>query len=51
MSQAAPARTGTVIALVGLAVVGALLFARLGQYALWDDEANTGIFAAGRSRG
>ena len=29
-----------------LVVCGVLLFARLGNYALWDDEANTAIFAA-----
>lgn len=29
-----------------LLVCGLLLFARLGNYALWDDEANTAIFAA-----
>jgi hypothetical protein len=29
-----------------LLACGVLLFARLGNYALWDDEANTAIFAA-----
>ncbi len=32
--------------LAGLAVFGALLLVRLGHYALWDDEANTAIFAS-----
>ncbi len=32
--------------LVALAVFAVLLFARLGHYALWDDEANTAIFAS-----
>jgi hypothetical protein len=32
--------------LAWLAVCAVLLFARLGTYALWDDEANTAIFAA-----
>ena len=32
--------------LTWLLVCGVLLFARLGNYALWDDEANTAIFAA-----
>lgn len=30
-----------------LLCVGALLFARLGTYALWDDEANTSLFGLG----
>jgi len=32
--------------LAALALFGALLLARLGHYALWDDEANTAIFAS-----
>lgn len=32
--------------LLALALFGALLLTRLGTYALWDDEANTAIFAS-----
>lgn len=38
-------RTLDVATLVVLLLCGGLLLARLGHYALWDDEANTAIFA------
>src|ERR1700683_2250373 len=36
---------GRVIAILGLVSIGTLLFWNLGTYALWDDEANTALFA------
>lgn len=41
-----PERLTSVALLAWLLACGVLLFARLGHYALWDDEANTAIFAA-----
>lgn len=45
----APASSGVRISLIAsvLAIAGTLLFARLGHYALWDDEANTAMYAHG----
>lgn len=36
-----------VVAALVFATVATLLFARLGEYALWDDEANTSLFGLG----
>jgi hypothetical protein len=41
------ARARTIAILATLAVMAALVFARLGMYPLWDDEANTAMFGRG----
>src|SRR5687768_73198 len=37
-------RERSVVAAVTLAILSVLMFARLGHYPLWDDEANTALF-------
>lgn len=41
----APSRTHTAVALTTILISAVLVFSRLGHYALWDDEAQTALFA------
>jgi hypothetical protein len=47
LSRPKPARWRSAAALVVLAIAAVLLFARLGHYALWDDEAGTALIGEG----